>query len=446
MPVLQPTHDETPVDVEPIPGPRGDRRRWTGEASSQSTSRSRRGRKSRAEDSRPFARYLPVPDEQRRQQAQQQMRGMNAGKGFALLALLATHILMPAELHTGVPSLWSALVGLATVLFCVLAGVYMVSSGTGNPGQEVPRSSVPLIVPAVLLFVVGLALNSIVDLQELNILMYLSVMFLLAIPMYKLSSRVLVVLSLVLIATMPAVRSLIHNQLDGGATYLNPALTDLVQDPAGVATTLLISGSFPAVIWVAFVCLGMAVGRMPVLRPGKPLLLVTAGLALAGCAQLISWLVLRDADGFNTTGAMSFFREPGIQPHAASSDQLVSLASLPALPWSLAIGAGLSLATLGILILLAQRLPRLLLPVINLGSAPVTIYLTHLLFFTALGEHLVGWQLFALEASFFLIWASLWRRWFVRGPLELLISSGARFFSQQIVPVAHIRPIKQVSH
>lgn len=438
MTLEKPSAMEAAVEVAPEPGPRRSRPRWTGEFSDAPTATT------------PFARYLPTSADARRRLIRHRIVGIDAGKGFALLAMVAIHALPKLDPATGEATwIWSLFGGTAAALFCVLAGTGLALNTGANHryrGRQFERSLVNIVFRALLLFGIGLAVNSVVDLGEADILVYFAAMYLLALPLYALRGRQLLVLVMLFVIVTPIIRYAFDQQIQGEGYHVNPSFGDLFQDPLGVLSTIFLTGTFPALTWITFICLGLAIGRLTLLRPGTPLLFATAGLIIAGGANLISWLLVRTPEGYNAVrssmdGAseqqVDRFLEVGPQGGLPTSTPgwLLSSAPLAQTTWSIAIGAGFSLTAIGLFIVLARKLPQLLRPIIDVGSMPVTIYVGHLLLFTLANGIVSGWALFTMEAVLLIAFAVLWRKQFNQGPLEYCITHIAEFAARLVLPV-----------
>lgn len=437
MTIHKPSLAEAPLESTPLPGPRRPRPRWTGESID-------------ARGDKPFARYLPAPADVRRRLVQRRSLGIDAGKGFALLAMFAVHALPQLNPDTGDATWsWALFGGTATALFCILAGTGLaLATGADERyrGRRFERSLINIVIRALLLFGIGMAVNSTMDLGQANILVYFAAMYLLALPLYALRGRQLLVLVMLFVVLTPIIRYIFDSQVQGAGPYANPVFTDLAHDPLGVVSTVFLTGTFPAITWITFICLGLAIGRLSLLRPGTPLLLVTTGLIIGGGAKLISWMIARSTAGYDIiSGAFPeasqaqvdrflTFGPEGTLP-TGSPGWLLSAAPLTGTPLSIAIGGGFSLAIIGVCIGVAQKFQSVLKPIIDVGTMPITMYVGHLLLFSLAGHIVSGWALLTLEVLVLVAFAMLWRKQFSQGPLEYIITNVAAFVARVILPV-----------
>ena len=118
----------------------------------------------------------------------------------------------------------------------------------------------------------------------------------------------------------------------------------------------------------------------------------------------------------------------------ATPGWLLTAAPMADTPWSIAASSGFSLAAIGVLIALTQKLPQLLRPIIHAGSMPLTIYVGHLLLLTLADDLVTGWALFTLEVLVLVSFAVLWRKLYDHGPLEEGVARVAAFATQVCRP------------
>lgn len=359
--------------------------------------------------------------------------------------MMAVHTLPHLDPSTGEATwTWTFFAGTATALFCVIAGIglaFDTGANTRYVGRVFDRSLLNIGFQAVFLVGLGLAVNSVVDLAEADILVYIGAMYLLALPLYALRGRQLLIVTGLFILLTPIIRYAFDYQTQGAGHYLNPAFSNLFEDPLGVLSTVVLTGSFPALTWITFLCLGLAIGRLTLLRPGTPLLLVTVGLIVGFGAKITSWFLVRSPEGYNTVRSSMadasqaqvdrflVFGPQGALP-TTTPGWLLSAAPMTSTPWSIAASCGFSLAVIGVLIALTRKLPQLLRPVIAVGSMPITIYVGHLFLLTLVDNLVTGWALFTFEVIVLVAFATLWRRLFSHGPLEYCVSRVATFATQ----------------
>src|SRR3954468_20146495 len=185
--------------------------------------------------------------------------GVDVARGFALLGMFAVHIF--DTLHeNNTPSLTHrVMAGHALATFVLLAGVsltFITKRGrTASRWTDAPTAAA-LAVRALVILGIGLVLNSVLDPDIYVILPYYGLMFLFAIPLLRLPSRVLVgiAVGLVVLAPLVVTAGFSIAPLEG-----EPTFATLVH-PLAVLTWLLVTGIYPVVAYLAFICAGMVIG------------------------------------------------------------------------------------------------------------------------------------------------------------------------------------------
>ncbi|UVI36850.1 heparan-alpha-glucosaminide N-acetyltransferase domain-containing protein [Brevibacterium spongiae] len=430
------------VASRPAPGPRRPREIWTGRSevwlSEISSDPAEPMRNVAGGGLRTSSQMLNrVVDRDRRRRRARSV-GVDAARGFALIGMFAVHLL-PAAHSDGSPTLvWQILAGNAAALFAVLAGVSLAfGSGGERPvtGRPLHRSRVNVAVRGLLLIVLGFGLNRL-NLAAFDILPYFGIMFLLAIPFLPLRARTLLVTGTVLVVTMPVTRYLLHQQVEG--LHRHPAATfdTALTDPLGVTATLLVTGTYPVLTWFALVCLGMGIGRLQLHFTTPRMLIIVIGAFAVLIATAVTKLLVNRFDGYASVQRSL----PGSGPDAV--DDFIVFGPTGPLPtaapgwllvggphtntsFALIIGAGFSLVTIGLLILLARG-SNLLRPLVDMGRMPMTLYTTHLLIITVAPDDVGEVRLFFIQSLAAFGFACLWRMFFKRGPLEAVMTAIAR--------------------
>ncbi|MDQ0937356.1 hypothetical protein [Streptomyces turgidiscabies] len=85
-------------------------------------------------------------------------------------------------------------------------------------------------------------------------------------------ARTLACLALALGVVAPFLVHLLRGALPEPAFDGDPTLQDVVTDPAGLLGDHLVHGDYPALAWTAYLCAGLAIGRLDLFdgspRPG----------------------------------------------------------------------------------------------------------------------------------------------------------------------------------
>ncbi|MFC5136887.1 heparan-alpha-glucosaminide N-acetyltransferase domain-containing protein [Actinomycetospora rhizophila] len=367
--------------------------------------------------------------------------GVDAARGVALLGMMAVHSFSETT-ETGDPSVTQLVAGgRSAALFAVLAGVaiaFMTRRRQVTRGPSGRAAVATLLTRAGVIGAIGVVGLGWID-SETAIAVILpayAVMFLLAIPLVFLSTRAVLVTGAAVALVVPFVSQLVRAGLPEPSGD-NIGFVSLVDDPVGVVLELLLTGSYPALTWMAYIAVGLGVGRLTLSSARVAGILIGLGAALAAAGSALSWALLGPLGGAARLTAQS-----GLDP--ATVTEVLTLGPDGAVPpgdvWWLATATphsgtpldlaatiGSSLAVLGAFLLLGH-LPggvrrvsdALQAPLVAAGSMTLTLYVVHAAFMgsdfsqgDSVPEY-VGQALLLFAAAF------LWRRRFSRGPLEAL--------------------------
>lgn len=175
-------------------------------------------------------------------------------------------------------------------------------------------------------------------------------------------------------------------QIDGGYTF---ALADA--HPGTFLTDMLLTGVYPALPWLAYICVGLAVGRLDLTSRKVGAVLLGAGTALAALAWGLSAFLLGPGGGYERLVAATPLLNRDqinqflLQGEAPGADDLPAttgwwLAILTPhtdTPLAILSSLGTSLAVLGAILLLVPRLGRATAPLAAAGSMTLTLYCAH---------------------------------------------------------------------
>jgi uncharacterized membrane protein YeiB len=340
--------------------------------------------------------------------------GLDVARGLAVLGMFGAHLGISDEL-TADPSSWAAVVdGRSSVLFATLAGISMaLLSGRTRPadGVDLVRARLRISVRAAWIFAIGAVLEWLGTFVAIILGVY-AVLFVLGLPFLRWSPRRLLVAAAVIAAAGPPLDVLLGQLLSAGNA-----------DDHYVAQ-LVVTGPYPAMLWCAFVLVGLAVGRLDLSAAG-----VRAGLAAGGAAAALlgyggGWLSTRVwAGGVPSRGPEAGFRFPvgewrtawltGAEPHSGTTFELVG-------------SSGFAVLVVAGCLVVADRLPVLTAPPAAVGALALSVYSAHIVVLWALlavapraAQGFDVWLLFACGA---LAGATLWRAALGRGPLERLLT------------------------
>jgi uncharacterized membrane protein len=366
--------------------------------------------------------------------------GVDVARGLALFGMMATHVFDTFN-DDGTPTAATVIAsGRSAATFVLVAGVslaFMSGGRTVVHGRDRTAVAASLTVRALLIGAIGLALGY-AQVYQLNVILpYYALLFLLAIPLLGLPPLVLAGIAAAVIALGPV---LLVATAGAGLPYAgssaDPTLGILVHDPLGLLIQLLVTGSYPVVVYLAYLCAGLAIGRLDLRSRRLACWLLAGGLALAVTARIVSAVLLYPLGGLAQLISQSGTQGDPVraaqlllwQPDQGASWWYLALPSPHAnTPVDLMHTLGSAMAVLGAALLLT-RVPaaaRLLRLVAVAGSMTFTLYCAHLLLIATGVLQDDNVLLYVLMVVGALAFALLWRRRFGQGPLERLVAVAA---------------------
>ena len=374
--------------------------------------------------------------------ASRRLVGIDAARGLALVAIMCVHILPVSYAATGRPTVtWILFPGDSPALFALLAGTGLaLTSGGRRPlrGREMTAARAGIAVRALLLLILGLVIGHLMPPEPpaYNILIYFAAYFLLALPFLGLGPRALFLGAGAALVAGPLLLHLAGGSLPAFSSY-NPTFATLATEPIAVLGQLLLTGTYPALPYLAYLLAGLAIGRLNLRRRDVQVRLVVVGTVLAVTAKLVSRQLLYAGDVYTRL----LFSDPDLT--VAQLESLLTYGpedTLPTTtpwwlvlttpdvntPFSVAWSLGVSLAVVGTCLLLARRHSAWLLPVTALGAMSLTLYTAHLVFLSFELFHTAPllWLIASLVLS--VLFALAWQRAFGRGPLERAMNAVVR--------------------
>ena len=311
--------------------------------------------------------------------------GIDVARCVALLGMIATHVLPSAD-ENGVTVAQQVAGGRASALFAVLAGVSLaLMSGGTTPvhGDERRAVSAGLAVRAGLIAVLGLFLGSL-PVTILVILPYYGVLFLLGLPFLGLRAPALAALGVAWLLLVPVVSHLLRPHLPT-PTVATLTLTWLA-DPWRLMTELTFTGTYPAVTWLAYLLVGMAVGRTNLRRWRMAAALVIVGTVVA----MLTWWASRALlerpgvmasleNTYTGTGNLQDTLEHGMFGSTPTGTWWWLAVETPhtGTPFDLAHTIGCALAVIGVALVLGRLVPDLAAVVFGAGAMTLSLYSLH---------------------------------------------------------------------
>ncbi|MEU7662906.1 DUF418 domain-containing protein [Streptomyces lincolnensis] len=367
--------------------------------------------------------------------------GLDLARGLAVFGMYAVHV-GPAPGQDGViGSLMEPAQGRSSALFAVLAGfavALITGRRTPKTGLAGRQAVAKVIIRAVILIALGTALT-LTGTPVVPILAFYGLFFLLVLPLYRLGARPLALIAAGWALVGPQLLYALK-PLVGGRVFLSYGQAD-------GPVSLFFTGGYPALTWVPFVIAGMAVARCDLAATAVRIRLALTGAALAVTGYGGSWLALRLVPGAaeavrKAEAGQGMSSVPSSVPSGSSAPSVSPdsigifgdtpagmLASAPHSEATPSIVAATGVAILVITACLAAmdafpRLRRLAGPVIAVGSMSLTAYVFHIVAIWLLSTEKMTvpplYTLLGFIASITVL-ATLWSRFFRRGPLEGLM-------------------------
>ncbi|WP_148614053.1 heparan-alpha-glucosaminide N-acetyltransferase domain-containing protein [Nocardioides rubriscoriae] len=207
--------------------------------------------------------------------------GLDVARCLALLGMMATHVLDTRTPDGDLTTLHALAGGRASALFAVLAGVAMaLVSGRRTPvrGGERLRTTLALLARALAVGVLGLLLGGL-GTGIAVILTYYAVLFVLGLPFLGLTWRPLLALAVGWAVVVPVVSRLLVPRLP--ERQFESPQPDQLEHPGRLLSELLLTGYYPALPWLTYLLLGLAIGRLDLGSRRVAARLAVGGLAVA---------------------------------------------------------------------------------------------------------------------------------------------------------------------
>ncbi|CAD5990227.1 DUF418 domain-containing protein [Agreia sp. COWG] len=356
------------------------------------------------------------------------VRGIDLARGLAMFGMFAAHVGPDPAVGGITGAVMFAAEGHSSILFATLAGISLaLMTGGSSPkgARDGSRTRSRIAVRGLLILGIGVTLTAL-GTPVAVILAYYGVFFIVAVPFLRVRARTLLMVAGGWAVAGPIVATLVQSWW-----WQSPIATAFARvDPISLISgegldQLLVTGVYPAITWMPFILVGLAVGRMDVARLSRATLgWIGVGLAATayGAAGLSSMLVPSaelqpfsgsSSSGFDGVDAFGWTRLLGAEPHSGSPFEIVG-------------GIGVALVVVALCLGVANRFPRATAPVAAVGSMSLTIYCLHVVAINVSGLSAMPgpelWVLVTFIAGAITV-AVIWTRFFRRGPLEALVHS-----------------------
>ncbi|MEV0272413.1 heparan-alpha-glucosaminide N-acetyltransferase domain-containing protein [Hamadaea sp. NPDC050747] len=212
---------------------------------------------------------------------------VDATRGAALLGMIAVHSLNDTD-ALGQPT-WSATIfsGRAAAAFAVLTGVtiaFLTGRRRVRASAALPTMTA-LLVRALAIGAIGLALGYTDAATATVILPYYAVMLLLTIPLVFLPTWLVALTGIAVAGGMPVLTHILLPRL-AEPTHPNLTFGWLFTHPLQSLVELSITGMYPALTWMAYLCAGLVIGRLNLARLRTAIALLATGTAFAVAAAV----------------------------------------------------------------------------------------------------------------------------------------------------------------
>jgi uncharacterized membrane protein YeiB len=368
--------------------------------------------------------------------------GLDLARGLAILGMYTAHVGPDPSVGGAVGWAMEAARGRSATLFAVLAGFTLViltgrpRPRTGRPGRQAVGK---VLIRSFFLIALGYVLTAL-DTHVFVILSYYGVLFVLALPLYRLRAAALGSIAVTSALVMPQVLYVLRAAVDNGSW----SDTFIAHDPLARATgsgglvELFVTGAYPVLTWLPFIITGMAVAKLDLRRPG-----VVGRVGLLGCALAVSgyggsWLALhlvpgalegvREASATGTAASAWWSDAVGAYPVSGIPAWLLVASPHSQTTPSVLANTGVALAVVAACLIGTSRSARLrwvTTPVSAVGSIALTVYVGHIVAIKALGTRdlpdSAALPVFLCFAAAAMLFALVWTRFFRRGPLEYLM-------------------------
>jgi hypothetical protein len=332
--------------------------------------------------------------------------------------MVATHVLDERTPAGDLTSAQWLAGGRASALFAVLAGVSLALM-TREPlhGRDLGWRLAALAGRALLIAAIGLLLGGL-DTSIAIILTYYGVLFVLGLPFTLLGVRALVPLAVGWVVGAPVISHLVRPHLPPRG-YDSPTVEQL-GDPVRLAVELLLTGYYPAFPWVAYLLVGLALGRLDLRDTLLLRRLAIAGLGAALLATIVSRMLVDPVVAEENAAGMS-----GTTPPDGDWEWLLVVAPHSATPFDLAHTIGTSVLVITGCLLLERHLParatRVLAVVTGAGAATLTLYSLHVVMRTSQVWPAEKPSSYLSHIAVLLALGAILRALDLRGPLEAAV-------------------------
>ncbi|HSV38662.1 MAG TPA: heparan-alpha-glucosaminide N-acetyltransferase domain-containing protein [Nocardioidaceae bacterium] len=349
--------------------------------------------------------------------------GVDVARFVALAGMMAIHVL-PAFEDGEVTFSQSIAGGRASALFAVLAGVSisLAQGGRVVDARRWDRVAAGLVIRAGLIGLLGLWLGELHTTIAV-ILVYYGLLFVVAAPFLLVQTRTLLYAAAVWVVLGPFLSHLIRPTLPSRSGS-SPSFESL-ERPFRLLSELAFTGFYPVFVWLAYLLVGLAVGRLDLRSIRTAATLAGVGAGLVGAAIVVSDLLVA-REGVRERLSRDLSGSLGGTTPTDTWWWLAVRSAHSGTPFDLIQTIGSALLVLGVCLVAGRLLPRPSAVVFGAGAMTLTLYTLHVMlrqegaWDAETVDVYVGHVLLALAIGS--VFGLL--RW--RGPLEWVVSRASR--------------------
>lgn len=338
-----------------------------------------------------------------RASAAARLGGVDLARGLAVFGMFAAHVGPDPRDGGLIGPLMQLTHGRSSVLFATLAGLSLALITGRHEPDATWRHGVRIAIRAIVLVVLG-TLLTLLGTPVAVILAYYGVYFLLALPFLRLRATALFSVAAMVALIGPVLSILARGEW---RTWGDP----LEEFSGEGALQFLLTGYYPATSWMAYVLVGMGLGRLDLNSA-----IIRLRLALSGPVMIVL--------GYGG-GAVARSLFANDQPRRDEISWLLQSSPHSDTTFEIVGALGVAITVLVCALPLAERLPRTTRPITAVGTMSLSVYTAHLLAIAALRrldiEIPPGPQLTLFIAGAMVL-ALSWLAFFRRGPLEYALT------------------------
>ena len=358
--------------------------------------------------------------------------GIDIARALAIFGMFYAHVGKEwwgnpvAEFLAGIPD------GRSSILFALLAGVSLsIITGRNVPfiGEEMRAARLRVVGRSCVLLIIAAILGALGTAVAI-ILAYYAAWFVAALPFSRWSARKLFIAAAVFAVAGPLVTNLTVNWFLPGLSIWPGG------DPNTFLFEVFITGTYPGLVYMAFVLAGMGIGRLELTSTANHVRFVASGVVLMMCGYGASWPLTNtivddvvgpssSAQGMETAAQASSWN-PGLTWVGSPFPDLYSFVTAEPHTGTVfeAVGSGgFAIAVLGVCLLVGNLAGTVLYPLAAAGSMSLTVYSAHIVAIAFNPEWIFS------ESSAPILWlvgtslvvCPLLKLRFRRGPLEWIM-------------------------